>query len=119
MRFVLGLLAGLLGMLAGWFGLALAIISFTGPGNAGGAAMGAFFGIGPIGGLAGLVAGIVLFRKYGIVRAAAPTEAASEPGGDPSAAAAAEPGQVRPAVAAVLLLVTAVLIGWAWRELLM
>lgn len=119
MRFVLGLLAGLLGMLAGWFALALTIISFTGPGNAGGAAMGAFFGIGPIGGLAGLVAGIVLFRKYGLVRATAPTEAVGDAGGDPDTAAAPEPGQVRPAVAAALLLATAVLIGWAWRELLM
>ena len=116
MRFVLGLLAGLLGLLAGWFALALAVISLSGPDRDGGVAMGAFFGVGPIGGLAGFVAGVALFRKFGLVRPAAPTEGASDAA--VGTAAAPAPARVHPAVAAALLLAAAVLIGWAWRELL-
>ena len=68
MRIILGLLSGLLGALAGWFGLALLVISLAGSGRDGGVAMGAFFLIGPIGGLVGLIAGVLLFIKIGIVR---------------------------------------------------
>jgi hypothetical protein len=48
MRIVLGFLSGLLGLLAGWFGLAFPVIAVVGPDREGGVAMGAFFDIGPI-----------------------------------------------------------------------
>jgi hypothetical protein len=65
MRFLLGLLIGVLGMLAGWFGLAMAVIGLSGHDQDGGIAMGAFFGVGPIGGLVGFAAGIWAFNRYG------------------------------------------------------
>ena len=68
MRFVLGILSGLLGMLAGWFGLAMLVASLAGPDRDGGIAMGAFFEIGPIGGVVGFVIGVWLFIKIGLVR---------------------------------------------------
>src|ERR1700722_5396096 len=68
MRVVLGFLSGLLGMLAGWFALAMLVISLAGPDRDGGIAMGAFFDIGPFGGLVGFVIGVGLFIKLGIVR---------------------------------------------------
>ena len=49
MRFIIGLLSGVLGMLAGWAGLAFLVVSLAGPDRDGGIAMGAFFQIGPIG----------------------------------------------------------------------
>jgi hypothetical protein len=83
MRFVLGFLSGLLGMLAGWFALAILVASLAGPDRDGGIAMGAFFEIGPVGGVVGFVIGVWLFIKKGIVRegvsppdAALPTAAA-------------------------------------------
>src|SRR5277367_4479443 len=57
MSFVFGLLSGLIGALAGWFGLAFLVMVLSGPDRDGGIAMGAFFNIGPIGGLIGFVAG--------------------------------------------------------------
>ena len=59
MRVFLGFLSGLVGALAGWIGLALLVASLAGPDRDGGIAMGAFFNIGPIGGLVGFAA--VLF----------------------------------------------------------
>jgi len=56
MRFILGFLSGVIGLLAGWFGLAALVIGLSGPDRDGGVAMGAFFNIGPIGGLVGFVA---------------------------------------------------------------
>ena len=52
MRFILGLLSALLGALAGWSALAALVIALAGPDRDGGIAMGAFFDIGPIGGVA-------------------------------------------------------------------
>jgi hypothetical protein len=66
MRIILGFLSGVIGMLAGWFGLAALVIALAGPDRDGGLAMGAFFNIGPIGGLVGLAAGVLLFIKKGI-----------------------------------------------------
>jgi hypothetical protein len=66
MRIVLGFLSGVVGMLAGWFGLAMLVISFAGFDRDGGIAMGAFFEIGPIGGLVGFAAGVWLFVKIGV-----------------------------------------------------
>src|SRR4051812_34135438 len=70
MRIILGFLCGIIGMLAGWVGLALVVIAIAGESHDGGTAMGAFFGIGPIGGVIGLVAGTMLFLKIGLVRSA-------------------------------------------------
>jgi hypothetical protein len=65
MRFIIGFLSGALGLLAGWSGLAALVIAIEGPDRDGGLAMGAFFNIGPIGGLIGFVAGVLLFIKIG------------------------------------------------------
>jgi hypothetical protein len=54
MRFVIGVLSGVLGMLAGWAGLAALVVALAGPDRDGGIAMGALFTIGPFGGLIGL-----------------------------------------------------------------
>ena len=67
MRFILGFLSGALGLLAGWFGLAALVIGLAGPDRDGGIAMGAFFNIGPIGGVVGFVAGVLLFIKFGLI----------------------------------------------------
>ena len=71
MRIIIGLFAGILGMLAGWAGLAFLVVSLAGPDRDGGIAMGAFFQIGPIGGVIGFIVGVWLFIKFGIVRKAA------------------------------------------------
>ncbi len=82
MRFVLGFLSGVVGMLAGWAGLALLVVSLAGHDQDGGIAMGAFFNIGPIGAVIGFAAGIYLFVKFGLVaRPLAP--AAGQPAGTP------------------------------------
>ncbi len=60
-------------MLAGWFGLAFLLISVLGPDRDGGTAMGAFFNIGPIGGVVGFILGVWLFTKIGVVRNSAPS----------------------------------------------
>ncbi len=65
MRFIIGFLSGVLGLLAGWAGLAFLVIGLAGPDRDGGIAMGAFFQIGPLGGLLGFIAGVVLFIKFG------------------------------------------------------
>lgn len=67
MRYLLALLSGLLGALAGWVALAALVISLAGPDRDGGIAMGAFFQIGPIGGVLGFIAGVALFLGIGIV----------------------------------------------------
>jgi hypothetical protein len=71
MRYVLGFLSGVLGGLAGWAGLAFLTVALSGPpgpGDEGAMAMGAFFDIGPIGGLIGFVAGAWLFFRFGVAR---------------------------------------------------
>jgi hypothetical protein len=68
MRIVLGFLAGLVGMIGGWVGLEALVLAVAGPDRDGGIAMGAFFQIGPLGGLVGFVAGIWLFIRFGVVR---------------------------------------------------
>jgi hypothetical protein len=65
MRILLAILSAILGLIIGWSTLAALVIALAGPGNDGGIAMGAVFSIGPIGGLAGLIAGIWLFRRFG------------------------------------------------------
>src|SRR5579864_9277339 len=98
MRIVLGFLSGVVGLLAGWFGLAYLVVALAGPDRDGGIAMGAFFNIGPLGAVIGFAAGIFLFVKFGLVaKPAAPLPAAavvtapSGPAGAPPSGAAAPP----------------------------
>ena len=111
MRFLVGSSSAVLGMLAGWFGLALAIIAVSGPDRDGGIAMGAFFGIGPIGAVVGFVAGLVIFRRFGHVRSA-PNGAAHDGAAEPP------PPELSRPYAAIVLTIAAGLVGWAWIELL-
>jgi hypothetical protein len=101
-RFFLGFLSGVIGMLAGWFGLALLVICLAGSGHDGGGAMGAFFQIGPIGGLAGFVAGVLLFAKIGIVSQAPPSPDAERS----DAARALARTRVSPAFAVAVLVIS-------------
>jgi len=120
MRIVLGLLAGLLGLVAGWFGLALAVIGLAGPDRDGGIAMGAFFQIGPIGGIAGFFAGLWLFRRLGLVRASAvPTATAPVPtaeAGPQPVAAISDGRRISRPVAIVIVAVAAGLAWGVWYE---
>ena len=108
MRFLVGSVSAVLGLLAGWFALALAVIAVSGPDRDGGIAMGAFFGVGPIGAVAGLVAGLVVFRKLGGVRATPTPPTEDEP----------PPAELSRPYAAVVLSLAAVLAAWVWFELL-
>jgi len=110
MRFILGVLSGVIGLLAGWCGLAALVIGLAGPDRDGGLAMGAFFDIGPIGGLVGFAAGVLLFVKKGIV-----SQGTSSPEGERSDTAPA-PARVSPTFAAAVLLVAGGLAWWGWYE---
>lgn len=130
MRFVVGFVSGVLGMLAGWFGLAMLVIALAGPDRDGGIAMGAFFNIGPIGAVVGFVAGVLLFIKIGMVRRARPAAAAADtdaapastpssaPAGAAEPASAPAPARVSPAFAVVVFAVAAGLAWWGWYELI-
>ncbi len=63
MRFALGVLCGVIGLLAGWFVVTAAVIGVWGMGNDGGVGMAAVFQAGPIGGLVGFIAGVFLFVR--------------------------------------------------------
>ncbi len=65
MRILLGILSGLIGAAAGWFGLAMAVIALAGTDRDGGIAMAAFFQIGPLGALAGGVLCVWLYMRFG------------------------------------------------------
>jgi hypothetical protein len=114
MRFIIGFLSGVLGSLAGWSGLAALVVAVSGPDRDGGIAMGAFFNIGPIGGVIGFVAGVLLFIKIGIV-----SEGASSPDAERSDAA---PAATRTRVSPIFAVAVLVLVGglglWAWYELI-
>jgi hypothetical protein len=114
MRFILGFLSGALGLLAGWFGLAALVIGLVGPDRDGGLAMGAFFNIGPIGGVVGFVAGVLLFIKFGLVSQSTPSSDAERS----ETAPAATPTRVSPAFAFAVLALAAGLAWWAWYELI-
>lgn len=111
MRFVLGLLSALLGALAGWSALAALVVALAGPDRDGGIAMGAFFNIGPFGGVAGLIAGIWLFIRFGLVRHTAP---------QPEANTAAPRLATRLSLpfAIPVVLIAAGLASWGWYELI-
>jgi hypothetical protein len=120
MRIVLGFLSGVLGMLAGWFGLAFLVIALAGPDRDGGVAMGAFFNIGPLGALIGFGAGVWLFVKFGLV--AHGTLLATAPSAEPANASSPGAG-VAPATArisrpfaAVVLAIVGGLAWWGWYE---
>jgi MFS family permease len=113
MRFILGLVSGLLGMLAGWFGLAFLLISVLGPDRDGGTAMGAFFNIGPIGGLIGFIAGIWLFSKIGVVQERPPA-----PDAEKSNAAPRPQTRISRPFAVAVLVLAGGLAWWAWYELI-
>lgn len=114
MRFIIGFQSGVLGLLAGWSGLAVLVIGLTGPDRDGGIAMGAFFNIGPIGGFIGFVAGVWLFVKLGLV-----TQETSSPDAEQSDAAPA-PARTRvsPIFAVAVLVLTGGLVWWGWYELI-
>lgn len=116
MRFIIGFLSGVLGMLAGWAGLAALVIALAGPDRDGGIAMGAFFNIGPIGGFFGFIAGVLLFIKIGLVRKspsspdAVPADVAIAPVPEPA------PRRVSPVFAGLILVVAGGLAWWGWYE---
>jgi hypothetical protein len=89
------------------------VTTVAGPDRDGGIAMGAVFNIGPIGGLIGFVAGVLLFIKIGI------SQGTSSPDAERSDAA---PGRTRtrvsPTFAAAVLVLTGALSWWAWYELI-
>jgi MFS family permease len=114
MRFIIGFLSGVLGLLAGWFALAALVIGLGGPDRDGGVAMGAFFNIGPLGGLVGFVAGVLLFIKIGTV-----AQGPSSPDAErPDAAPAPPRTRVSRPFAVVVLLIAGGLAWWAWYELI-
>src|SRR5258707_15733593 len=122
MRFIIGFLSGVLGMLAGWFALAALVIGLAGPDRDGGVAMGAFFNIGPVGGLVGFVAGVLLFIKIGTVaQTTSSAQATSSPDAERSDATPA-PAPTRTRVsrpfAVMVLLVGGGLAWWGWYELI-
>jgi len=114
MRFIIGFLSGVIGLLAGWFGLAALVIGLFGPDRDGGLAMGAFFNIGPFGGLVGFVAGVWLFIKKGTVPQGMPSPA--------TAASETAPASIRTRVSPIFAVTVLLLIGglawWAWYELI-
>ena|SRR5271165_605519 len=71
MRVVVGFLTGVLGGLAGWFALAALTMALSGRDRNGDIAMAAIFVIGPFGGFAGFLTGVLLFSKLVVVRQAA------------------------------------------------
>lgn len=120
MRFIIGFLSGVLGMLAGWAGLAALVVALAGPDRDGGIAMGAFFNIGPIGGFVGFIVGVLLFIKIGLVRKSppspdvAPADAASAPAPAPAPA----PRRLSPVFAGIVVAIVAGLAWWGWYELI-
>ena len=124
MRFIIGFLSGVLGLLAGWAALAALVVGLAGPDRDGGIAMGAVFNIGPIGGLVGFVAGVWLFIKIGMVaQTTSSAQATSSPDverSDAAPAPALAPARTRvsPIFAVAVLALTAGLAWWGWYELI-
>jgi hypothetical protein len=120
MRIVLGFLSGVVGVLAGWFGLAFLVIALAGPDRDGGVAMGAFFNIGPLGALIGFGIGVWLFVKFGLVAhgASYATAPSSEQASPSSLGAAVAPATARISrpFAVVVLAIVGGLAWWAWYE---
>ena len=113
MRFILGFLSGALGLLPGWFGLAALVIGLAGPDRDGGIAKGAFFNIGPIGGVVGFVAGVLLFMRFGLISQSMSSDVERS-----DTAPAAARTRVSRTFAVAVLLLAAGLAWWAWYELI-
>src|SRR5260370_1913640 len=113
MRIVLGFLSGVVGLLAGWFGLAFLVIALAGPDRDGGVAMGAFFNIGPLGALIGFGVGVWLFVKFGLVAQGAATAPSSEPASASSPAVTVAPATARIS-RTFAIVVLAIVGGLAW-----
>jgi MFS family permease len=113
MRIILGFLSGVLGALAGWAGLAALVVMLAGPDRDGGIAMGAFFDIGPIGGVVGFAVGIWLFVRFGLVRTTVPSPAA-----EISDAAPQPASRLSFPFAVTVVLIVAILGWWGWYELI-
>ncbi|MBC9877947.1 hypothetical protein G8O24_11400 [Bradyrhizobium sp. INPA01-394B] len=111
MRFILGFFSGLLGALAGWAGLAALVVLLAGPDRDGGIAMGAFFNIGPVGGVVGLIAGLWLLMRFGLVRNATPAPAGVIPDATPRGVT-----RLSFPFATTVLLIVAGLTYWGWYE---
>jgi len=118
MRIVIGFLSGVLGMLAGWFGLAMLVVAVSGHDRDGGIAMGAFFQIGPIGGLIGFAAGVWLFVKLGVVRAPATVALTSSPTGESPAVPPAPKTRMSRPFAILVVAIVGGLAWWGWWELI-
>ncbi len=120
MRFVVGFFSGVLGLLAGWAGLAFLVIALAGPDRDGGIAMGAFFNIGPMGGLVGFVVGVLLFVKFGLSRRAEPALVVAGPEAPAVSDAPPSPTRSRVSIpfAVIVLLVVSFLAWWGWYELI-
>jgi hypothetical protein len=120
MQIVLGFLSGVLGMLAGWFGLAFLVITLAGPDRDGGVAMGAFFNIGPVGALIGFGIGVWLFVKFGVVaqRVVSVPASSSQPTSAPLTGATVAPATMRISrpFAVVVLASVGGLAWWGWYE---
>lgn len=118
MRFIIGFLSGVLGMLAGWAGLAALVIALAGPDRDGGIAMGAFFNIGPIGGFFGFIAGVLLFIKIGLVRQSPVSPGAPQTDVASAPAPAPAPRRVSRVFAGVVIVIVGGLAWWGWYELI-
>ncbi|RDV01861.1 hypothetical protein [Undibacter mobilis] len=112
MRFIIGFLSGILGALAGWFALAMLVMALAGPDRDGGVAMGAFFNIGPIGGVIGFVAGVLLYLKFGMTAEAPADAGVAGPSRAPKRKRVSRP------FAIVVVAVLALLAWGAWYELI-
>ncbi len=117
-RIILGFLSGVVGMLAGWFGLAFLVTELAGLDHDGGVAMGAFFNIGPLGALIGFGVGVWLFLRFGLVAQSVASVAPLS--SEPSHNAAVAPAKTRISrpFAVVVLAIVGGLTWWAWYELI-
>ncbi|HZP79710.1 MAG TPA: hypothetical protein VFB45_26490 [Pseudolabrys sp.] len=116
MRIIVGFFTGVLGMLAGWAGLASLVMALGGRDRDGGIAMAAVLSIGPIGGALGFIAGVLLFVWIGIKREKTPAPA-------PGAAAAVleqppipAPTRISRPFAVIVLIISGVLGFAGWWE---
>jgi len=102
MRYIIGFISGILGALAGWFGLAMLVIALAGEDRDGGIAMGAFFQIGPVGGVIGFILGVLVFIKLGQKRVTTPD--------------GKQRRRAAPLFAIVVVTVAVLLAYWGWYE---
>lgn len=107
MRIVLGLFSGVLGLLAGGFGLAYLFIFVAGPDRDGATAMAAVSTVGPVGAVIGFAVGVAMFVKFGLVR-----PKATDASGVPQKSLISRP------FAFVVVAAVSGLAFWGWWELI-